>query len=61
MFITITGQQEGLKQAQFIMANIVKSNMHKLNLVSLPASALKGKKEAGIEQEIKSWMYIFIP
>jgi len=54
VFITITGQQEGLKQAQFIMANIVKSNMHKLNLVSLPASALKGKKEAGIEQEIKS-------
>jgi len=53
VFITITGQQEGLKQAQLIMADIVKSNMHKLNLVSLPTTA-KGKKEAGIESEIKS-------
>lgn len=34
IFITITGKREGIKQAQYIMANIVKSNMHKLNLAS---------------------------
>ena len=51
VFITITGQQEGLEQAKYIMANIVKSNMHKLNLVSLPASA-KSKKEAGISESV---------
>ena len=34
IFITITGKREGIKQAQYIMANIVKSNMHKLNLTS---------------------------
>jgi len=34
VYITITGRQEGLKQAQLIMADIVRSNMHKMNLVS---------------------------
>ena len=34
-----------MKQAQFIMANIVKSNMHKLNLVSAIASTSKKEEE----------------
>ena len=45
VFITITGRSEGLKQAQFIMANIVKSNMHKLNLVSAIAKKEEKKEE----------------
>ena len=35
----------GLKQAQYIMANIVKSNMHKMNLVSATASICTKKEE----------------
>ena len=38
VIITITGKKEGLKQATFIMANIVKSNMHRLNLSSTSAA-----------------------
>lgn len=34
VFITITGRLEGIKQAQYIMSNIVKSNMHRLNLTA---------------------------
>ena len=34
VMITITGKREGVEQATFIMANIVKSNMHRLNLAS---------------------------
>ncbi|XP_023345472.1 heterogeneous nuclear ribonucleoprotein D0 [Eurytemora carolleeae] len=45
VFITITGRQDGLKQAQYIMANIVKSNMHKMNLVSATASITTKKEE----------------
>jgi len=41
--ITITGKRDGIKQAQYIMANIVKSNMHKLNLTS--GSSSKDKKD----------------
>lgn len=55
VFITITGKRDGIKQAQYIMANIVKSNMHKLNLAS-GAEGCKGdskedrkEKKAGIE------------
>ena len=44
VFITITGKKEGIKQAQYIMANIVKSNMHKLNLVSGVESSSEGSK-----------------
>merc|ERR1712228_893627 len=43
VFITITGKKDGIKQAQYIMANIVKSNMHKLNLVSGSESSSSGK------------------
>lgn len=53
VFITITGKREGIKQAQYIMANIVKSNMHKLNLSSGAGEEEKKKekgKKAGIEQ-----------
>jgi len=49
VFITITGREDGLKQAQYIMANIIKSNMHKLNLVSNLAT----KKAAAAESEEK--------
>jgi len=59
VFITITGKREGIKQAQYIMVNIVKSNMHKLNLLSGTEGGAGGKtgdtkedrkeKKAGIE------------
>ena len=38
VIITVTGKKEGLSQATFIMANIVKSNMHRLNLSSTSAA-----------------------
>merc|ERR1711936_440504 len=45
VFITITGKRDGIKQAQYIMANIVKSNMHKLNLASGAEGSAGGKAE----------------
>ena len=53
MFITITGREDGLKQAQYIMANIVKSNMHKLNLVSNLATASSTTSTAAADKEDK--------
>ena len=49
MFITITGRLEGIKQAQYIMSNIVKSNMHRLNLTA----ALKKEGEKKEKEEEK--------
>ena len=49
--ITITGDREGLQQATFIMANIVKTNMHKLNLSASASAALKKDKEKEKEQK----------
>ncbi len=45
VFITITGRLEGIKQAQYIMSNIVKSNMHRLNLTAAIAKKEPEKKE----------------
>jgi hypothetical protein len=45
VFITITGRLEGIKQAQYIMSNIVKSNMHRLNLTAATAKKEPEKKE----------------
>jgi len=42
--ITITGKRDGLNQATYILANIVKSNMHRLNLSST-ADKNKDKEE----------------
>eukprot|EP00088_Acartia_fossae_P035031 TRINITY_DN3603_c0_g1_i1.p1 TRINITY_DN3603_c0_g1~~TRINITY_DN3603_c0_g1_i1.p1 ORF type:complete len:489 (-),score=158.45 TRINITY_DN3603_c0_g1_i1:291-1757(-) len=50
VFITITGREDGLKQAQFIMAKIVKSNMHKLNLTS-NITATTSKEKEGDEKK----------
>lgn len=52
VIITITGKKEGLNQATFIMANIVKSNMHRLNLSST-ASADKDKEKDKDEKDKK--------
>eukprot|EP00088_Acartia_fossae_P035033 TRINITY_DN3603_c0_g1_i12.p1 TRINITY_DN3603_c0_g1~~TRINITY_DN3603_c0_g1_i12.p1 ORF type:complete len:490 (-),score=161.34 TRINITY_DN3603_c0_g1_i12:26-1495(-) len=51
VFITITGREDGLKQAQFIMAKIVKSNMHKLNLTSNITATTSKDKEGGEEKK----------
>ena len=51
VMITITGDREGLQQATFIMANIVKTNMHKLNLSASASAALKKDKEKEKEQK----------
>ena len=51
VIITITGKREGIKQATFIMAKIVKSNIHKLNLSSSSLDKTTKKKVAGITVE----------
>ena len=43
VIITITGKRDGINQATFIMANIVKSNMHRLNLSSVAKTTDKDK------------------
>jgi len=51
--ITITGKKEGLNQATFIMANIVKSNMHRLNLSSLSSSGSADKDKEKDKEDKK--------
>ena len=51
VMITITGDREGLQQATFIMANIVKTNMHKLNLSASASASLKKDKEKEKEKK----------
>jgi hypothetical protein len=51
VFITITGRLEGIKQAQYIMSNIVKSNMHRLNLTAATAKKDGDKKEKEEEKK----------
>ena len=45
VIITITGKREGVEQATFIMANIVKTNMHRLNLTAASSSNKDKDKE----------------
>jgi hypothetical protein len=51
VFITITGRLEGIKQAQYIMSNIVKSNMHRLNLTAATTKKEGDKKEKEEEKK----------
>jgi len=54
VMITITGDREGLQQATFIMANIVKTNMHKLNLSASASAALKKEKEKDKDKKLEA-------
>ena len=50
--ITITGSNDGIRQATYIMSKIVKSNIHKLNLSASSLADHKPKlKKAGISQD----------